>query len=136
MTDFTTLHNALAQLTSAVTETYTSLLRDANQYREDLIALGEKMEDNRADILEFGKLLSTTATTFIEVDENCQNIAFKISQAMLEGVDACPSCNYEEFVDFCDECGRAITVNEDYDLTGDYYTCATCLAERVARIEE
>ena len=88
------------------------------------------MEETRADILEYGKMLGDLADVLDETNDTCRDLATKITTVIYEGVDAVPTVPYEEFVDFCDNCGREIVVGEDYTSnTGHWYVCAECSAK-------
>ena len=128
MTDFTTIRESIAAFTNAITSTYASLLYDANKQREEFIDVCCRMEETRADILEYGKMLGDLAVTLEETNDMCHDIATKITTVIYEGVDAAPSVPYEEFVDFCDNCGAEILVGDEYTVShGNWYTCPTCI---------
>lgn len=128
MTDFTSLRESIATFTNAITSIYAGLLHDANEQREEFIDLCSRMQETRADILEYGKMLSDFAVVLDETDDKCHDIATKITTVIFEGVDAAPSVPYEEFVDFCDACGTEILVDDEYTVTnGNWYTCPTCI---------
>ena len=128
MTDFTNLRESIATFTNAITSTYAALLHDANEQREEFIDICRRMEENRSDILEYGKMLSDLAVVLDETNDMCRDIATKITTGIYEGVDAAPSVPYEEFVDFCDNCGGEILVGDEYTVTnGNWYTCPTCI---------
>lgn len=128
MTDFTNLRESIATFTDAVTSIYAGLLHDANEQREEFIDLCTRMDETRADILEYGKMLGDLAVVLDETNDKCQDIATKITTVIYEGVDATPSVPYEEFVDFCDNCGSEILVGDEYTVSGgNWYTCPVCI---------
>jgi predicted RNA-binding Zn-ribbon protein involved in translation (DUF1610 family) len=138
MTDFTNLRESIATFTDAITSIYAGLLHDANGQREEFIDLCTRMDETRSDILEYGKMLGDLAVVLDETNDKCQDIATKITTAIYEGVDAAPSVPYEEFVDFCDNCGSEILVGDEYTVTGgNWYTCPTCVQlEKEAELAE
>ena len=128
MTDFTTIRESIATFTNAIISTYASLLYDANEQREEFIEICGRMEETRSDILEYGKMLSDLAVVLDETNDMCRDIATKITTVIYEGVDAAPSVPYEEFVDFCSNCGNEIHVGDEYDVINDnWYTCPACI---------
>ena len=138
MTDFTSLRESIATFTHAITSTYAALLHDANEQREEFIDICRRMEENRSDILEYGKMLSDLAVVLEETNDTCRDLATKITTVIYEGVDAAPTVPYEEFVDFCDNCGSEILVGDEYTVTnGNWYTCPTCIQlEKEAELVE
>ena len=52
----------------------------------------------------------------IEIDETCSDVAEKAELVRREMLDSVPTHNYEEFVDFCAECGGEILVGHDSDI--------------------
>ena len=138
MTDFTSLRESIATFTNAITSTYAALLHDANEQREEFIDLCTRMDETRSDILEYGKMLGDLAVVLDETNDMCRDIATKITTVIYEGVDAAPSVPYEEFVDFCDNCGSEILVGDEYTVSGgNWYTCPTCIQlEKEAELAE
>ena len=126
MTDFTTLRDSINALTSVITTTYTDMLRTANADKEQLAAIYKRLDEDRADILEFGKTLGDLAATLNSTNDNCGEIASKITETMLTGMDYLPVANYEDFVDFCSVCGEEICVGDEYEDTGMWTVCADC----------
>ena len=130
MTDFTNLRNALGALTNAITSTYADLLGTANANKEELRTLYAKITENRADILEFGKMLDATADVLGDTSDKCLDIGEKITETLFNGTDYLPVANYEDFIDFCDCCGEEIVVGDEYTCnSGHWYTCAECSAK-------
>jgi hypothetical protein len=52
----------------------------------------------------------------IEIDEACSDVAEKVELIRRDMLESVPVHNYEEFVDFCAECGGEILVGHDYDI--------------------
>ena len=128
MTDFTNLRESIASFTDAIVSTYAGLLYDANEQRKEFIDLCTRMDETRADILEYGKMLGDLAVVLDETNDKCLDIAAKVATVIYEGVDATPSVPYEDFVEFCDSCGREIHVGDEYTVSGsNWYTCPTCI---------
>lgn len=124
-TDFTNLRNALDNLLAVMEHTAADLLGTANQQRRELIELYNRMSDTQADISEFGEMMGEAASTFDGISDLCSDTTAKIVDAIESGCDRVPECNYEDLVEFCDECGRAIVDGENYDCTASgWYICA------------
>ena len=124
-TDFTNLRNALDNLLAVMEHTAADLLGTANQQRRELVELYARMSDTQADISEFGEMMSEAAGAFDDISDVCSDTAVKIVDAIESGCDRVPECNYEDLVEFCDECGRAIVDGENYDCTASgWYICA------------
>lgn len=136
MTDFTSIRESIATFTHAITSTYAALLHDANEQREEFIDICTRMEETRADILEYGKMLGDLADVLDETNDTCRDLATKITTVIYEGVDAAPTVPYEDFVEFCDNCGGEIHVGDEYTVSnGNWYTCPTCIQlEREAEL--
>ena len=130
MTDFTNIREALNTLLEAVDNTATELITAANGQRKELIALYARMRETNEDLAEFGTMVGEVGGALLDVEELCEDVATKANAAIESGADKTPDCDYEELVDFCAECGRAIVEGEEYERNaGDWYTCEHCLNE-------
>ena len=135
MTDFTSLRESIAALTTAITSTYADILHTTNDHKEQLASIYQALNEDRADLLEFGKMLGDLADVLDATNDNCQDIAVKVTTTIMEGMSYLPESKYEEFVEYCDNCGSEIRVGDEYRHDGaDWYTCAECLA--VERADE
>jgi hypothetical protein len=105
----------------------TDLLGIANGQRKELISLYQRIADTQADIKEFSDITAEIADTFDTFTDVAEDVAVKIGDAIEGGANLTPDCDYEELVGFCDECGRAITDNEDYTEDDEgFVLCANC----------
>ena len=130
MTDFTNIREALNTLLEAVDNTAAELITTANGQRKELIALYTKMRETNEDLAEFGTMVGEVGTALLDIEELCEDVATKATDAIESGADKTPDCDYEVLVDFCDECGRAIIEGEDYEqFASGHYTCESCLKE-------
>ena len=128
MTDFTNIREALNTLLEAVDNTAAELITTANGQRKELIALYTRMRETNEDLAEFGSMVGEVGTALLDIEELCEDVAAKASDAIESGADRTPDCDYQVLVDFCDECGKAIVEGEDYEVNaGDWYTCEHCL---------
>lgn len=129
MTDFTSIRESITALTTAITSTYAGILHTTNEHKEQLASIYHSLNEDRADLLEFGKMLGDLADVLDATNDNCQDIAVKVTTTIMEGMSYLPESKYEEFVEYCDNCGGEIRVGDEYRYDGaDWYTCAECLA--------
>lgn len=128
-TDFSNLRETLANFLNAVEQTSSDLIEKANEHRATLLNLYAEIRDNREDIIEFGEIMDETSVVLGEIGDLHADIAYKIDAVLIDGVDIIPSCNYEDFVAICDECGVGITVDGDYEIDDNGHTlCSECSA--------
>lgn len=134
-TNFTPITDALASLTSAITEVHQSLLNKANAERVEALVLFAKMRETHEDMETFAGIVGAAASELAGIEEVAVDVTAKVYDA-IETADF-PECDYEEFVDFCDGCGKAITYNEEYDVTvdGEHY-CAGCRVDEDEDLDE
>lgn len=136
MTDFTNIREALNTLLEAVDNTATELITTANGQRKELIALYARMRETNEDLAEFGTMVGEMGGALLDIEELCEDVATKANNAIESGADRTPDCDYEELVDFCDECGKAIVEKEGYErAAGDWYTCEHCLNVYEAQVQ-
>ena len=125
--DFTSLRESAQSFMASMEGALTDLLGIANGQRKELISLYQKMADTQADIREFSDITAEIADTFDTFTDVAEDVAVKIGDAIEGGANLPPDCDYEELVDFCDECGRAITDSEDYTENDEgFVLCADC----------
>ena len=125
--DFTSLRETAQSFMASMEGALTDLLGIANGQRKELLSLYQRMADTQADIKEFSEITAEVAETFDAITDVAEDVAVKVSTAIEGGADLTPDCNYEDLAEFCDECGRAITNDEDYtEEAGGYVVCADC----------
>ena len=125
--DFTSLRETAHSFMASMEGALTDLLGIANGQRKELLSLYQRMADTQADIKEFSEITAEVAETFDAITDVAEDVAVKVSTAIEGGADLTPDCNYEDLAEFCDECGRAITNDEDYtEEAGGYVVCADC----------
>ena len=125
--DFTSLRESAQSFMASMEGALTDLLGIANGQRKELISLYQRMADTQADIKEFSEITAEVAETFDAITDVAEDVVVKVGNAIEGGADLTPECNYEDLADFCDECGRAITNDEDYtEEAGGFVLCADC----------
>jgi hypothetical protein len=125
--DFTSLRESAQSFMASMEGALTDLLGIANAQRKELISLYQRMADTQADIKEFSEITAEVAETFDAITDVAEDVVVKVGNAIEGGADLTPECNYEDLAEFCDECGRAITNDEDYtEEAGGFVLCADC----------
>lgn len=128
-TDFTSLRNSIDSLVAVVESTCLSLIKEANEQRKELLDLHARMEDTREDLIEFGAIMDDLSVSCDSICYLCDDVTDKVTDALEGGMEMVPTCDYEELVGFCAECGDAIVDGETYDVTDDGYICDACVLE-------
>lgn len=128
-TDFTPMNEALSALADAINATHEQLTQKANAERVQLMVLYANMRDTHADMKLFGEMMTSTAQTLAYAGAASNEYAKLIESVIDGGNDAIPECDYEEFVDFCDGCGKTVTVNDTYKLGEGECYCADCIPD-------
>lgn len=126
-TDFSNLRETLANFLNAVEQTSSDLIEKANEHRTTLLNLYAEIRDNREDIVEFGEIMDEASVVLGEIGDLHTDIAYKIDAVLTDGADIVPECNYEDFVDYCVECGKVITDEDGAGYNEDGFICADCL---------
>ena len=125
-TDFTAITNAIDNLIVVLSEESTRLIKTANEQRVEMLTLRQRMADNAADLEEFGAILDDAGAEISAAGAICLDISEKVIAGLIDDSQI-PMCDYENFVAICDNCGKDITVDEDYTLTDEGETiCAEC----------
>ena len=125
-TDFTAITNAIDNLIAVLSEESTRLIKTANEQRVEMLTLRQRMADNAADLEEFGAILDDAGAEISAAGAICLDISEKIIAGLMDDSQI-PMCDYENFVAICDNCGKDITVDEDYTITDEGETiCAEC----------
>ena len=126
-TDFTNLRDALTAVLDTMEATIHGVVATANEQRKELLELYGRMTDTRADLVELGGIAGDVGSILIDLDELADDVAAKMGDAMECGADRVPEIDYEDVVEYCDVCGRAIRYDEYYSETGsNWVTCDDC----------
>lgn len=134
---FEPIREAIDNLVAVMNEAMFGLLAKANSEREELLNIYQRMEQTAADTHELANLSDYAASQLDAVGDLSDDLATKLVHTICGGVAETPTCPYEDFVEFCDECGHSITTSEKYthDNAG-WYLCESCAAKDEEPIEE
>lgn len=128
MTDFTNIREALDNLLTALDSATADLVGTANEQRKELLDLYGRMQATNADLHEFGSMVGEAGAAMLDIEEMCEDVAFKVQNVLEGGIDETPIVNYEDFVGFCETCGDEILVGEEYSYDGENgFVCGDCL---------
>ena len=114
--DFSNLREAMRHLAETFETAMHEMMNEANDQRRELIDLHKRMYDTNLNLHDLAEIAGEGADMLIEIDETCSDVAEKAELVRREMLDSVPTHNYEEFVDFCAECGGEILVGHDYDI--------------------
>lgn len=134
--DFTPMNEALNALAESINAAHSHLTAKANAERVELMVLFAKMRETHEDFETFGTMMTSTAQTLGYAGASMIEYAKLIDATIEGGEGSIPECDYEEFVDFCDGCGRTVTVHDQgYIKDGEDCLCPECAAEEESEAE-
>jgi hypothetical protein len=114
--DFSNLREAMRHLAETFETAMHEMMNEANEQRRELLDLHQRMYDTNMNLHDLAEIAGEGADMFIEIDEACSDVAEKAELVRRDMLVSVPVHNYEEFVDFCAECGGEILVGHDYDI--------------------
>ena len=124
MRDFTNLRTALDNLVAEVAVATKEIIADANTLRREYLDIQKRMHENRNDLINFADLVGHTSDCLDVLAGDALDVADLVADVLLEG--EAPTCNYEDFVGYCDACGDTIAKGDDYTSDDDGYLCHSC----------
>ena len=124
--DFTPIQNAMNALVDAVVSMHESLLARANAERKELLDLYTRMRETEADLVDLGKMIGETRQKLEVVEEVAVDHGMLVRDTIYGGLDFVPTCDYEHFVGFCDECGATLSDEIPFEDTVDGMLCLDC----------
>lgn len=129
-TDFTNISTALTNLVNAIADAHNTLLEKANAERKEALVLYGRMQATKEDLDALAEIAGNAAAELAGVDTVATEHAIKIYDAITEGFDAIPTCDYEDFLGFCDRCGECLTYEDPSEVTvEDELLCGNCLEQ-------
>lgn len=134
-TDFTAITEALDNLVAILSEKTASLIGIANGQRVEMLALRQRMADTADDLNEFGVILEDAGNEIHALGAVCDDVSEKVIAA-LEDDHYLPTCNYEDFVAVCENCGNEVTTDEGYSIVNGEVFCEECAARLNEKTDE
>lgn len=113
-----TVSNPMLERLSAAMDTFLSevsnvvhvLHEQANTQRKQLLDVLAAMQNTQLTLDGISTICEEGAEVLDNIAEDCDELNCKMTDAMEDPVDACPTCNFEELLGFCEHCGAAVTV--------------------------
>lgn len=128
-TILTGVKDALNAALAAITNGQAALFNQANTEKAQLLALLADMQETREATKEFGTICGEAGAALLDIEEKNFDVSANL-KLILDDFNDIPVMPIEKFVDFCDECGREISEDEDYVTDGiDHFVCAGCLTK-------
>ena len=124
----TSVKDALTEAIKAIAAAQKILLNQANTEKASLLALLNEIRETRDTISTFSDICAEAGEALLDTADFCDGITDKIF-CVIDGNEDVPVADYEDFIEFCDQCGKEIVVGDKFDIddSGDY-TCAECAA--------
>ena len=116
------MDNLLSEFASVVTD----LHAQANQQRKDLIAVLAAMQGTQTTLDGVATICDEGSDILGGLAEDCELLNVKLNDAMEDPADACPHCDFEDLLGFCEHCGAEITEANLGALVDDMILCNDC----------
>jgi hypothetical protein len=124
-TDFTAVTGAIDNLIAILSEQVTGLVHTANGQRIEMLALRQRMADTSEDLNELGAILEDAGQEILSLGMLSDDVSEKVAAA-LEDEHYLPTCNYEDFVAVCENCGKEVVTDEGYSIVNGEVFCEEC----------
>lgn len=113
------------------------LLTRANAERKEMLSLVARMSATRNEIRDLQILCNEFVEELTGLGADCGELADMISDTLDEPLDFCPTCDYQDLVGYCDECGCEIVGDStySYDEATGTLLCGNCMPETDAIAE-
>ena len=125
-TKLTTLSAAFDSACSTLAAMMTELHALANTQRKELLAILAGMQETQNTLDAVCGICSETADILTGIAEDGDELIAKMGDAMEDPADACPHCNFEDLLGFCDHCGAEITETNLGSFEDDEMFCDVC----------
>ena len=132
--NFDALNSAFSTLAAEIANTQKEIFANANEHRKTFLAALAGMREAEANATKFARMIDGIIEPLADISYECDTLGDRIIDAINEP-DMCPQSNFEDFVGYCDECGKEITINTEYEEDIDGLFCEQCLAEAEAEID-
>ena len=130
-TDYTNLRTTVQDMLASITEAMNKSIALTNQRRVELITAYNGLAEATHDLAELGNILGEAADAFTGMSETALDVASKAAE-VLDAAEDVPSCNFEDFVGFCDLCGGAVSSKTEHYNEKGYLYCAECTERETA----
>ena len=134
-----TIKENLNAAIAGIRSLHLDLLTQANTQKADLIRIINDLSETHASVKGLGNICTEAGAALLDIAEVNHDIADKIDDTLYQ-FDNIPVCGYENFVDFCAQCGREIHKDETFDkIDNGEFICSDCICEEVdeeAEVEE
>ena len=138
MTNYTTILTSVKDALNTAVDTIKSaqkaLFAQANTEKANLIALLNEMAETKSAIGTLGNNSGEAGNALLTSSDGQLGVAEKISD-VIDYTDI-PVASYENFVAFCDDCGKEILVDEEYSRDSSVTLCNECFVKNIAKEEE
>jgi hypothetical protein len=134
MTDLTNIRTALDNLLSVLGDATADLFNTANEQRRELLSLYSRMHRTDADLIEFGSMVGEAGAAMLDIGDRCEDVVTKAQSAIEGGISETPGVDYEDFVGFCEVCGKEILADEEYSFDSGDYVCADCFDDDIEQM--
>jgi hypothetical protein len=117
----------LTSAVNAIADLRTDLVRALDVHKSDLLTVLNAVKDTRAHLNALGDLCEKAGIILLDVHDDCDDIYDLIGETLLD-FDAIPAGSYSTFAGFCDQCGKELHLNDDYDVLDDgSVVCIDCI---------
>lgn len=99
------MDNVLSEVTAAVCDIHAQ----ANEQRKKLLAILTAMHDTQVTLDEVSAICAEAAEVLSDAADTCDSLNAKVTDAIEDPIDACPKCNFEDLLGFCEHCGAEVT---------------------------
>lgn len=131
----TSVKDALADAIKAIHTAQVALLNQANTEKAALLALLAEIRETRETTILFGDVVGEAGHALLDAADFSYDVAGKMSY-ITDNIQEIPVAGYQDFVEFCDQCGEEITVNDQFTIENGEFVCAKCLGDEDEDVED
>ena len=131
----TSVKDALAEAIKTISTVQVALLNQANTEKAALLALLAEIRETRETTILFGDVVGEAGNALLDAADFSYDIAGKMSY-ITDNIQEIPVAGYQDFVEFCDQCGEEITVNDQFTINNGEFVCAKCLGDEDTEDED
>ena len=128
-------HEALSATLTAIREAQAEMYAEANGQRQQLRDLLASMRGTARNFHDISQIVGEAGMALLDISEDMAEMADKIHESTYD-FTYLPEGSYEGFVGICEECGREVRADEEYDTVGVLeYVCQHCATEIVDEVQ-